>query len=225
MKNEILEHDGTILIRGDSGEPVDIICGSQQSESIVLRKGTVELLWETFGGTINSKGYKVLDLHIKAIYGDSITPQRCQEIYRRLEEKGFASNNVVLGVGSFSMQCIEEDGKFNPFTRDTFGIAVKSTYCEVNNVPYQIFKNPKTDSGNFKKSQKGMCIVYRNFDQDGKITCQDGFTTSSIVDAAELTDGMIAENLLKTVFKDGLMVKEYTLKEVRDKLHEETGGF
>ena len=94
-------------------------------------KGTVWCLWDIFGGTINSKGYKVLDPHIKAIYGDSITPQRCTRIYQRLVNNRFAINNVSLGVGSFSFMCLEEDGCFNPYTRDTFGIAVKATYAEM----------------------------------------------------------------------------------------------
>ena len=300
LKKEILEHQGTLLVRGDSGDPVDIICGgikeiiedkeylgspedirdyfteycrdAEAKESFYAyckinnvlykvkcdpewsrerggytdnnyyfidnwnivyeewdlspeNKGTVELLWEIFGGTVNSKGYKVLDSHIKAIYGDSITTQRCEEIYRRLEQKGFAANNVALGVGSFSIQCVEEEGKFNPFTRDTFGIAVKSTYCEVNGVPYPIFKNPKTDSGNFKKSQKGMCIVYRDCDQDGKIVCCDGFSYKTLKDASEFSDGTVGYNLLQTVFRDGHMIKEYTLNEIRERLHCEIGGF
>src|SRR5699024_16154 len=99
---------------------------------------------------------------------------RCEEIYRRLESLGFAASNVALGVGSFSMQCIEEedtitvtlpDGSkvtgtatiLKPFTRDTFSSCIKATYCEINDKPYPIFKNPK--EGGFKKSQKGCCIV------------------------------------------------------------------
>jgi nicotinamide phosphoribosyltransferase len=76
------------------------------------QKGVIELLWDIFGGTINEQGYKVLDPHIGAIYGDSITLDRQQQIYERLAAKGFASTNIVLGVGSFTYQ-------FN--TRDTFG--------------------------------------------------------------------------------------------------------
>ena len=108
LKDEIMNHNGCMLMRGDSGECVEVVTQ------------TVFKLWEEFGGTINSKGYKVLDPHVKAIYGDSITIQRCEEIYRILEENGFACSNVALGVGSFSMQCIEEDGILKPFTRDTF---------------------------------------------------------------------------------------------------------
>ncbi len=160
-RDDILKHGGYIGIRGDSGDPVEITTN------------TVEKLWETFGGEVNSKGYKVLDSHIKVIYGDSITPQRAESIYKILIEKGFACNNVLLGVGSFSMQCLEQDGELKPFTRDTFGIAIKATYCEVKGKPVKIYKDPKTDTGSFKKSQRGMCVVYRN--ADGDLEYRDDF--------------------------------------------------
>ena len=278
LANEILDHDGALLIRGDSGDPVDIICGKEirlvfdtwndfekfkcskdivwvdeviKVENSYYRfkngtkqdshawesltnlppeyKGTVECLWDTFGGSINAKGYKVLNPHIKAIYGDSITPQRCAEIYNRLEKKGFAANNVVLGVGSFSFMCLENttfiDTKYMPYTRDTFGIAVKATYGECGDKMFPIFKNPKTDSGNFKKSQKGMCVVYKDIENNCEITYDDEWNSKSIENISELTDGMINENLLQPIFKNGEMLHECTLKEIRDRLHSETGGF
>ena len=95
VKDEIMAHNGCISIRGDSGDPVEVVTD------------TVFKLWEIFGGTVNSKGYKVLDPHVKAIYGDSITPQRCEAVYKILEENGFSIQNVSLGVGSFSMMCLE----------------------------------------------------------------------------------------------------------------------
>lgn len=104
LKDEIMAHNGTLLIRGDSGDPVEIVTQ------------TVYHLWDIFGGTVNSKGYKVLDPHVKALYGDSITVQRCEKIYAELKAHGFACNNVSLGVGSFSMQCIEQNGQLKPFT-------------------------------------------------------------------------------------------------------------
>lgn len=131
LKDEIMARNGKLVIRPDSGNPVDILCGTNVSgwegEEAFLElqtpkgKGVIELLWDTFGGTINEQGYKVLDEHIGAIYGDSITLQRAEEICQRLEAKGFASTNVVLGIGSFTYQ-------YN--TRDTFGFAMKATYCE-----------------------------------------------------------------------------------------------
>ena len=198
-KVDILEHGGYIGIRGDSGDPVEITTE------------TVRRLWKTFGGSVNTKGYKVLDPHIKVIYGDSITPQRAESIYKILVEEGFACNNVLLGVGSFSLQCLEQDGELKPFTRDTFGIAIKATYCEVDGKPIQIFKDPKTDTGNFKRSQRGMCVVYK--DENGNLNYRDGYDAAAV-------NSFGRENLLKPVFRDGKMVKEQTLQEIRNILHE-----
>ena len=200
VKEEVLAHNGCISIRGDSGDPVLIVTE------------TVEHLWNTFGGTINTKGYKVLDPHVKAIYGDSITPQRCQAIYEILIQNGFACNNVSLGVGSFSMQCLEgfdgHDITFKPYTRDTYGIAVKATYAEdENGSPIMILKNPKTDTGKFKKSQRGCCVVHSNGEDFSYI---DGMTFDE--------HNMDECNCMKIVFKDGKMIKDYTLNEVREQL-------
>lgn len=197
-REDILNHNGCLLVRGDSGDPVEVVTD------------TVFHLWNIFGGTVNSKGYKVLDSHVKAIYGDSITPERAEKIYTILIKNGFACNNVALGVGSFSMECLQKDGKFSPFTRDTFGIAVKATYGEMGDKPLMIFKNPKTDTGNFKKSQRGMCRVFH--DEKGNITYEDGLDKNTL--------NTEKENILTTVFKDSKMVKEYTLSEIRERLHE-----
>lgn len=203
LKNEILAHDGCLLVRGDSGDPVEIVTQ------------TVYHLWETFGGTVNSKGYKVLNPHVKALYGDSITPQRCEKIYELLQANGFACNNVVLGVGSFSMQCLEDFSEdqdkpsYHPFTRDTYGIAIKATYAEDDQgKPIMIFKNPKTDNAHFKKSQRGCCSVHFNGSQ---FSYEDGLTF-----AEHEADPL---NILIPVFRDGEMLKEYSLKTIRDLLY------
>lgn len=194
IKDEILAHNGCMLMRGDSGDCVEVVTK------------TVFKLWDEFGGTINSKGYKVLDPHVKAIYGDSITVQRCEQIYKILEEAGFACSNVALGVGSFSFQCIEEDGILKPFTRDTFSSCIKATYCEINEKPFPIYKNPK--EGGFKKSQKGCCIVTKS---------EDGY---QFTDGHTWQQACVSENALVTVFKDGKLVKEQSLQEIRNRLHD-----
>ena len=196
LKKEIMDHNGCMLMRGDSGDCVEVVTR------------TVFKLWDEFGGTVNSKGYKVLDPHVKAIYGDSITVQRCEQIYRILMEHGFACSNVALGVGSFSFQCIEENGILKPFTRDTFSSCIKATYCEIDGTPYPIFKNPK--DGGFKKSQKGCCVV---FEENGMLQYRDGL---------DWQEASSADNLLQTVFKDGVLTKEQTLQEIRGRLHDGT---
>lgn len=193
LKEEIMNHNGCMLMRGDSGDCVEVVTK------------TVFKLWEEFGGTINSKGYKVLDSHVKAIYGDSITVQRCEQIYRILEENSFACSNVALGVGSFSFQCIEEDGILKPFTRDTFSSCIKATYCEIDGKPYPIFKDPK--DGGFKKSQKGCCVVS---EENGELRYRDELNWE---------EASSEENILQTVFKDGVLIKEQSLQEIRNRLH------
>lgn len=209
LKDEILAHNGCFLVRGDSGDPVDIVTK------------TVFSLWETFGGTTNSKGYKVLNPHVKALYGDSITVERCEKIYEILEKHGFAACNVSLGVGSFSMHCIEENGVLKPFTRDTFGMALKATDAVINDIEYPIYKDPKTDrekgGGNFKKSQKGCCRVFNAFvptEQEHVLRmtykCEDGLTWEQACSEP---------NLLRPVFRDGHLLIDDSLREIREWLH------
>lgn len=124
-------------------------------------------------------------------------------------ENGFACSNVALGVGSFSFQCIEEDEELKPFTRDTFSSCIKATYCEIDGKPTPIFKNPK--DGGFKKSQKGCCRVYTRC--DGSIYYEDELTWKQVTDYEK------RGNMLIPVFKDGELLKEQSLKEVRDRLH------
>lgn len=200
LKEEILSHNGCMLMRGDSGDCVEVVTK------------TVFKLWDIFGGTINSKGYKVLDKHVKALYGDSITVQRCEEIYKILKENGFAASNVSLGIGSFSMHCIEEDGILKPFTRDTFSSCIKACYAEINGKEYNIFKDPKTDRDTghgFKKSQKGCCIVK---DNDGELTYTDEHSF-------EEAHGVNNDNLLQPIFRDSNMLKEETLNDIRQRLN------
>ncbi|EPY2275787.1 nicotinate phosphoribosyltransferase [Clostridium sporogenes] len=200
LKEDILNRDGKIVIRGDSGDPVKIICGDKDAaKDSEEYKGTVELLWDIFGGEINSKGYKVLNSKIGTIYGDSITVERCEQICKGLEEKGFAVNNCVFGIGSYTYQ-------YN--TRDTFGFALKATHAVIDGEEKFIFKDPKTDKDNFKKSQKGMCYVYRE-GQD--ILYKDEL---NIKEQAEYKN-----NLLEIVFKNGKLIKDYSLSEIRNRLH------
>lgn len=177
LKDKIMARDGRVVIRPDSGNPVDIICGTGVDDS-PEGKGAIELLWGIFGGTVNEKGYKVLDSHIGLIYGDSITLERAQEIFKRLEAKGFASSNVVYGVGSYTYV-------FN--TRDSQGWAMKATYCEVNGEGREIFKDPKTDSG--KKSAKGLLRVEKT---------EDGYKLHD-----QQTWQQESEGELKIVFENG----------------------
>ncbi len=193
LKREILSRDGKLVIRPDSGDPVAIICGCDNTNPIIA-KGVIELLWDEFGGTINEQGYKVLNPKIGAIYGDSITIDRAKLICERLKEKGFASTNVVLGIGSFTYQ-------YN--TRDTFGFAMKATYVEVKGKGRAIFKNPITDDGT-KKSAKGLISLF--------------YENENLILKDQCTLDEEKEGVLETVFKDGVLIREETLQEIRKRI-------
>lgn len=306
LKDEVMNHNGTLFVRGDSGDPVKIVAGciditgllsevivkslmsgksvssfsivSELSKSIKMNiegdfvedycyfrygdklyslyyyendysdefelgdklteyevKGTVEYLWEIFGGTVNSKGYKVLDQHIRAIYGDSITQNRQELIYKILEVKEFSVENVALGAGSFSFHAYQgDDGTLYPYTRDTFQFAQKATYGESveravgssadgsdglqmyeKRTPVMIYKDPKTDLDNFKKSMKGCCAIYTTeTDQNGDFKYY--LDHDNLTFEERESDH---NNALVEVFKDGRMIHEDTFEEIRNRLN------
>lgn len=199
LKSDIMARDGKVVIRPDSGDPVLIICGDPDSDNEYARKGLIECLWDTFDGTISEQGYKILDPHIGSIYGDAITIDRCREICKRLEAKGFATTNIVFGVGSFTYQ-------YN--TRDTLGFAMKATHTVINGEEKMIFKDPKTDSG-IKKSLKGRAVVLE--------TEEKGIHVIDQLNREE-QDSYDAVDLLEEVFVDGELIRDMSLAQVRENL-------
>lgn len=193
LKPEILARNGKLVVRPDSGDPVLIICGNPSGISDADRKGVVELLWDEFGGTVTPKGYKVMDSHVGAIYGDSITLERAKEICERLKAKGFASQ-VVFGIGSYTYQ-------YN--TRDTFGTAIKATWVRIGGKDMEISKTPFTDDG-MKNSATGLLSVredHGHFVLDEKVPQEQE-----------------RQGALRTVFKDGELVVDDTLRNIRARL-------
>lgn len=219
LKDIIMAREGKLVIRPDSGDPVDITCGvhpnklyfDDENDQWHLKdgskgvsrnemKGVIELLWDIFGGEITSTGYKRLDSHIGAIYGDSITLERQIQIYERLMVKNFSVTNIVLGVGSFTYVML---------TRDSAGYAAKGAWFETlidnHRVGYNIYKDPITDDGT-KKSLKGFCAV---FDETGD---GDYFVQT------ECTPEMEDSGELITIYEDGKFYNQTTLDEIRAKL-------
>ncbi|WP_089603695.1 nicotinate phosphoribosyltransferase [Acinetobacter piscicola] len=201
LKDEILARQpnalglAKLVFRPDSGDPVKIICGDPDAEiDSPAYKGAVQCLWKIFGGTNTEKGYNVLNERVGLIYGDSITLDRALRILQGLEAKGFASNNIVFGIGSYT---------YNYLTRDTFGFAVKATWGQVNGIPRELFKDPITDSG-VKKSAKGLLRVEQS---------EDGFVLFDQQSAEQEQQGE-----LKVVFENGHLITKCTLNEIRAKI-------
>ena len=217
LKDIIISRDGKLVVRPDSGDPVKTIAGTKEKGETPEEKGLIECLWDTFGGVVNDKGYKVLDSHIGAIYGDSITLDRAKEIAARLEAKGFASTNIVFGIGSFSYQY---------HTRDDFGFAVKATYAVVDGEERLLFKDPKTDDGT-KRSQRGRVVVARKEDVLAENPDFDFTTLTGDQSNNDLLwmDGLneyeasaSTWKALRPVFLDGQLFANDTLATIRKRL-------
>lgn len=211
LKNEIEARDGRLIIRPDSfwTNPQDCLCGYDgnhpkmellnEFEVKMVRKGLVESLYDLFGGNKNKKGFITLNPKISTIYGDGLGIDRSEEICKRLMDKGFASSNWVCGIGSYFYQYT---------TRDYFSFAMKATYAEalVNDkiIPIEVFKDPITDDGT-KKSLRGLIAVYKN--ESGVYYPKDRVSWDEVNNCE-----------LEPVFKDGKLVKETTLEEIRTRL-------
>jgi len=166
----------------------------EQVELTPEQKGSIECLWEIFGGKVNEKGYKELDAHVGLIYGDSITLERAEQICEGLKQKGFASTNIVFGIGSYTYQYV---------TRDTDGYAVKATYAKIAGKEIEIFKSPK--GAEFKKSAKGLTAVFK--DENGEFYLKDQATWEEVLNCEFIK-----------VFENGQLLKDWTLQEVRNNL-------
>lgn len=196
LKSLILGREGKIVIRPDSGDPVKILCGDPDSTFGPERAGVLRLLADALGvndrGLINSAG---------AIYGDSITPTRAQQILdRTVRELKLHPYNLVLGIGSYTYQYK---------TRDNHGQAMKMTATIDQDGFHAIFKDPITDKSG-KKSHRGIPVVYSGDLAFGDQT--DYFCIESN-DPADLD-----RCAFRPVFEDGMILQVDTFDEIRKRM-------
>lgn len=185
-----------VVFRPDSGDPVKIVCGDPDAkEGSPQYKGAIGCLWDIFGGTVSEQGYKILHPSVGLIYGDSMTAEIIYNILKTLKDKGFASTNIVFGVGSMSM---------NMLTRDCLGIAQKATWAQVDGIGYPLFKDPLTDDG-MKKSAKGLLRV----DKIGENYVLKDQCTKKEEEGGEL----------EVVFENGKLLRDQSLTEIRNRLY------
>jgi nicotinamide phosphoribosyltransferase len=250
VKAAIMKREGRLVIRPDSGDPLEVICGmnpvvGEDGKAVEFETfeeveqamfddtydlceadcvkvggvfyavvqedfgpsidqdtiypyevvaGSIRTLYKIFGGTVNAAGFKELDSHIGLIYGDSITLARAAAITTRLEAMGFASTNVVFGIGSYTYQCN---------TRDTFGTALKATATGVEGELFEIYKDPATGD-KLKQSAKGLLYVGKD---------ENGYYLRDQVPAETEQTGE-----LKVRFKDGLFFNLTNIQEIRERL-------
>ena len=138
LKQEVIDSGATIVIRPDSGEPVEVV------------SKVAHLLGEKFGTTINSKGYKVLK-NVRIIQGDGVNQNSIRQILQRLKDENFSASNIAFGIGGSLLQKID---------RDTLKFAYKCSAIVTNGEWRDVYKQPITDAG--KNSKRGRLDLISN---------------------------------------------------------------
>ncbi len=141
LKQEVIDSGATVVIRPDSGEPVEVV------------SKVAQLLGGKFGFDINSKGYKVLK-NVRIIQGDGVNQNSIRQILQRLKDENFSASNIAFGIGGSLLQKID---------RDTLKFAYKCSAIVTNGELRDVYKQPITDSG--KNSKRGRLDLIK--DEDG----------------------------------------------------------
>ncbi|WMN12490.1 nicotinate phosphoribosyltransferase [Marivirga salinae] len=185
LKTQIMEREGVLVIRPDSGDPIKTL----------LR--IFDILFEKFGYTINEKGFKVLPPQVRVIQGDGVNYDAIKDIFQALKENQISAENLVLGMGGALLQKLD---------RDTQKFALKCSYAEISGEGVIVKKNPTEmdENGNitesFKKSKGGRLKLIKS---------EGAFKTVNEHEYPEIKDELV------TVFENGEIIQDWTFEQVR----------
>lgn len=151
--------------------------------------------------TENSKGYKTFDKY-GFIWGDGIKMNTMIDILSTLRLRMYSAENQAFGSGGWLMQ--QHD-------RDTLGFAIKCSNITLEDgSEIEVYKDPITDPG--KKSKKGKVTTYFN-------RAIDEFFVDIIGN-----ESIGCPEVLETVIENGILIKEVTLSEVRNRVDKQLAG-
>lgn len=143
LKEKVLERDGVLVVRPDSGYPPDVVVK------------VLGILGDAFGCPENAKHYKVLNPKVRVIQGDGIDYGMLKRILEVMSMQGWSADNLAFGSGGGLLQKVN---------RDTQKFAFKCSAIEVNGAWRNVMKDPATDPG--KRSKAGRLALVK---QDGAL--------------------------------------------------------
>ena len=177
----VVRRNNIAAISGNSGDP----------KTIILQ--ILDILWTKFGGTINDKGYKVLDSHVRVIQGDGVNYDSIKEILEGMKEQKYSVDNIAFGMGGALLQKLD---------RDTQKFAFKCSSIRIDGIDKGVYKNPITDSNKISKSGRLKLVAVEGNNGKFKLyTIKRGISQE--------------KDVLQEVFLNGNITKEYTLDEIR----------
>lgn len=191
FKEKLIESGAIWVVRPDSGDPV--------TTPVMV----IKALDESFGSTVNSKGFKVLN-NVRVIQGDGMNPQTIKELLFKVEEAGYSISNIAFGMGG---------GLLQKNDRDTLRFAMKACAIKIDGEWEQVYKSPteykegwEPVEGNSKKSKAGRLTLLRDWDGSYHTVNLETRVTPRYDDM---------EEVLFTVFENGHLCKELTFDQVR----------
>lgn len=204
---------GLVSIVGDSWDIFNFcrsVLGDKLREKVTERDGVtvvrpdsgdpvqvvceiLDILGEQFGHSTNSKGFKVLSPKVRVLQGDGINLWSIGEILSAMKGKGWAADNVAFGMGG---------GLLQDCNRDTMKFAFKCSNITIDGQNFPVYKKPVTDVG--KESKKGKLMLVHN-----------GASYQTIQQTPALA--FSSEDIMQTVFEDGVITKEHKLADIRQR--------
>ena len=185
LRDRVLARDGCLVVRLDSGDPLEVL--------VTGAPNALGILADRFGYTVNPKGYKVLDPHVRVIQSDGVDFELLGRILEAMEKAGYSVDNIAFGSGG---------GLLQKLNRDTLKFAFKCAAVTVSGVEHEVFKQPVTDPG--KRSKSGRMKLVRTEGPHGP-----SYQT--------VKPDQPGEDQLVEVFRDGTIVREWKFSEVRQR--------
>jgi nicotinamide phosphoribosyltransferase len=186
FKEQILQRNGTLVIRPDSGDPVQ-----------TLTK-IFDILFDKFGFTVNSKGYKVLPPQVRVIQGDGIDLNSIPTIYEALKLQKISAENILLGMGGALLQKVN---------RDTQKFALKCSYAEINGEWVNVKKQP------LEMNEEGALVKSFKTSKAGKLKLVKTNTGYQTMDVYSNN----FDDQLQTVFEDGAITRSDSFEQIRER--------
>jgi len=175
LRDKVMKYGGTLVIRPDSGDP----------ETVVVK--LLKILGDSFGTTVNSKGYKVIDHNVRVLQGDGINEHSLKEILIAVKASGFSATNIAFGMGG---------GLLQQLNRDSCRFAFKCSYAEIDGKDVDVYKDPATDPG--KRSKRGRLELNRR--PDGTVnTVRRGQEHESLLQDVYLNGRILVDDDLETI--------------------------
>jgi nicotinamide phosphoribosyltransferase len=176
LRQRVLERDGVLVIRPDSGNPCQVV------------PELLEILGKAFGTVTNKRGFKLLNPKVRLIQGDGIDLEMVEDILYAVFSRGWSAENLAFGSGGALLQ---------KHDRDEHKFAFKCSYVERDGQPvdYDVCKNPVTDPG--KRSKAGRLALTRT---EGKYQTISGTNVAGdLLQPVFNNGGLLRDESLKTI--------------------------